>query len=47
MKKHSFKPLGWNLNENCDVDCGSVHFTDPQSMDYHDGLPKWTARETT
>ena len=21
---------------------GSVHFADPQSMDYHDGLPKWT-----
>ena len=21
---------------------GYVHFADPQSMDYHDGLPKWT-----
>ena len=23
---------------------GSVHFADPQSMDYHDGLPKWTTK---
>ena len=25
---------------------GSVHFADPQSMDYHDGIPKWTAKWT-
>ena len=41
--KTKSKQLDSTVNElEESIQFGSVHFADPQSMDYHDGLPKWT-----
>ena len=47
MDINSKESIGVNTRTITSEQEGYVHFADPQSMDYHDGLPKWTAKWTT